>query len=104
MLIAWDTITLWTGFIANAVTIAVPVVAGIIFVSKRRTISAVLRLLVGYSYRLSFSELNAKIEKLSEMKVDDDPDEILNLMGDICGHMKGNPLLCGRLQGHSQKA
>lgn len=83
-------------FAANSFTIVVSVIAIIVFVAKRKSISAALRLLLNYSFHMTLSELTSKLDRLVDLRAEDtqQKQEIICLLNEIVGQIRGNKKLC----------
>jgi hypothetical protein len=83
---------------ANAVTIVAGVIAIYIFIAKRRTISAAIKLLLGYARQQSLSRLASKLDRLGELNADIDGDRIkvVGIVHEIAGHLSGNKRLASQ--------
>lgn len=82
-------------FLANALTIVASGIAIYLFFWKGKIISSVFNVLVNYTTQLTLSELKEKLDVLNKLKAtqDEDRDEIINVMHEITGQLKGNPKL-----------
>ncbi len=86
---------LWIKFVSFAANFFSIITSGIViylFIFKRKSIKSVFRLLVNYSYQLTLSELKEKIEKLNDYNVknSDECEQVINILNDIMGQIKGN--------------
>lgn len=82
-----------TALIANVMTIFASGIAIYIFLFKRKLISGVFTVLVSYATQLTLSELKGKLDRLNDFRAETDQDEVVNVLHDICGQLKGNPRL-----------
>ena len=82
-------------FIADVLTIVASGIAIYIFIYKRETIATIVKVLMNYSSQITLSELRAKLEKLNDLHVNDSgqADEIINVLNEIVGQIKGNKKL-----------
>jgi len=83
----------FVSFLADVMTIIASAIAIYLFVAKREVISAALKVLLSYSTQLTLAELRAKLDQLNDYRVDSDHDEIVNVLHDIAGQLRGNPRL-----------
>lgn len=83
----------YVALFANLMTICASSIAIYIFIFKRKLISNVFSALLSYTIQLTLSELKGKLDRLNEFRVDSDHEEIVNVLHDICGQLKGNPKL-----------
>ncbi len=72
--------------------------AGIVvylFIYKRKSISSIYHILLNYTFRTTIMELKIKIEKLNDLNANDDTDrkDVINILNEIVGQMRGNPIL-----------
>lgn len=79
--------------LANAMTIFASGIAIYLFVFKRELISTVFSALLSYTTQLTLSELKGKLDRLNDFRAETDHDEIVNVLHDICGQLRGNPRL-----------
>ena len=91
--------------VADLFTIAASGIAIYIFFVKRKAISSVFRLLVNYSYQITLSELRSKLDRIAEIFAKDEKerDEIINIMSEILGQIRGNPRLSFRFADEIQQ-
>ncbi len=87
---------------ANLATVVASVLAVYLFVSKRKTVSSVLKLLLNYSSQITLSELKAKLERLNDLSAEEEKEaaDIINILSEIVGQLRGNKTLarqCDRL-------
>ena len=92
---------------SNVLTGAASLIAIYIFATKRRELSAAVRLLLNYAYQTTLAELKEKLERLNEYNAND-PNaciEIRNILHEIAGQIRGNkrlqsamPKLVGRIE------
>ncbi len=80
---------------ANLATIAASCLAFYLFLTKGKTLSNALSLLMNYSYQLTLSELKEKLERLNDYNAKDSEecDKIINILHEILGQIKGNESL-----------
>jgi hypothetical protein len=74
------------------------IVAGIaiyLFIAKRKTITSFFNSLLNYSVQISLTELRNKLDILNSLNADDDEQkiEVINILNDITGQIRGNPVL-----------
>lgn len=79
-------------FIANLMTIAASGIALYLFFFKGSYISSVFNALLNYSTQITLTELHKKLDTLNGLKATEpnDRSEILNVLNDISGQLKGN--------------
>ena len=80
---------------ANLLTICTSAIALYIFIFKREPIKKVITILLNYSFQITLSELKSKTDRLSELSArnEDDREEIIDLLNDIHGQIRGNKKL-----------
>ena len=85
----------FVGFIADLGTTFASGLAIWVFIAKRKAIGAAIRLLLSYSAQLTMSELRTKLDRLVELNAAEpnDKDEIIAVMSDIAGQIRGNRTL-----------
>lgn len=85
--------------LANIITILAGGLALYIFYAKRKSIASIFNLLINYSYRITLSELQYKLESLNNYNASEpsDLDEIMNILHEIIGQVKGNDILINEL-------
>lgn len=66
-----------------------------LFVYKRKSISPIYRYLENYTFKITINELQIKLERLNEFNANDDTDRkiVINILNEIVGQMRGNPIL-----------
>lgn len=82
-------------FSANALTIVVSLLAIIIFLTKRKSLSSAIKLLLNYSFHITLSELTSKLDRVVDLK-SDDPEQkrkMICLLNEIIGQIRGNKKL-----------
>jgi hypothetical protein len=81
--------------ISDILTIAASGIAIYIFIFKRHAISSAFRVLLNYSAQLTFMELQTKLERLNDLDANEpsDVDEVVNILNDILGQIRGSKLL-----------
>lgn len=91
--------------VSNAFTIFASAIAIYLFLFKKETVSRLFRLLLNYSYQLTFSELRAKLDRLNDLRVSEptDMEEIINLFNEIVGQLRGNKKLGSQCSGCLRK-
>jgi hypothetical protein len=92
---AMKTIADLTAFIANLMTISASGIAIYLFFWKGKYISSVFNTLLSYSTQITLSELNGKLNSLNDLRATEPEhkEEILNLLNDIAGQLRGHPTL-----------
>lgn len=82
------------------VSITASGIAVYLFFFKSDAIKAILRLLTSYASQLTLGELRSKIDRLNDLTYNEPShqEEILNLLSDIVGQIKGHPKLCMHCQ------
>ncbi len=80
-------------FIANVLTSVASGIAVYLFMTKREYISSIFKVLLSYSTQLTLSELKEKLDSLAELHCPGDVDEVVNVLHDISGQLRGNPKL-----------
>lgn len=82
-------------FLANSLTVVASGIAIYLFFWKGKYIATVFNVLVNYTTQLTLAELKEKLDDLNELRVTDNEDreEIINILHDIVGQIKGNPKL-----------
>jgi len=83
------------GAFADFMTIIASGIAIWVFTTKRKELSAALKLLLNYSYQTTLAELKEKLERLNEYHVGEKEDipEIRNIFHEIAGQIRGNARL-----------
>lgn len=83
---------------SNLLTIVVSSMAIILFWVNRQQISSAFKLLLNFAFRVTLSELNAKMERLNDLSANDPVrrDEVLNIFNEIAGQMRGNKVLSAK--------
>lgn len=81
--------------VSNIFTIGASGIALYLFIFKRRKISIAINLLLNYSTQLTLSELKSKLERLNHYNanVTEQKEEVINILHEINGQVKGNSLL-----------
>lgn len=81
--------------LADVFTIVASGIAIWIFITKRRAITSVFRLLLKYGYQITLSELRSKLDRIADLRVADDTqkEQIINIMSEVLGQIRGNPRL-----------
>lgn len=66
-----------------------------LFITKRKTITSFFNSLLNYSIQISLTELRNKLDILNSLDADDDEQktEVINILNDIKGQIRGNPVL-----------
>lgn len=66
-----------------------------IFISKRKSILSIYHMLLNYSFQTSLNELEINLNRLNDFNADDEKDRenVINILNDIVGQMRGNPIL-----------
>ncbi|AYF43739.1 hypothetical protein BALOs_0729 [Halobacteriovorax sp. BALOs_7] len=70
-----------------------------LFITKKEQFASLYNVLKNYTQQVALSDLRAKLHSLERFKIDEDNkikanrNEIINLMSEISGQLKGNPLL-----------
>jgi hypothetical protein len=80
-------------FIANVLTSVASGIAVYLFITKREYISSIFKVLMSYSTQLTLSELREKLDDLNDLHCPADVDEVVNVLHDISGQLRGNPRL-----------
>ncbi len=85
-------------FISVAASIFTIVASGIaiyIFFFKRNSLKAVFNIFLSYAYQLTLNELTRKMDDINKYTAEDQNQkkEIMNILNDIEGQLKGNKLL-----------
>ena len=82
-------------FFANLFAIGASGIAIYLYVFKRKQISTVFNTLLGYASQLTLTELTGKLDRLNDLNArdDDQQDEIVAVLHEITGQIKGNPKL-----------
>jgi hypothetical protein len=82
-------------FLANLMTVGASGIAIYLYLFKRKYISTAFNTLVSYSSQLTLSELKDKLDVLNGLHASDDKDrdEIVAVLHEITGQLKGNPKL-----------
>jgi hypothetical protein len=82
-------------FVADLSTIGASAIAIYLFLFKRDEISSAFRTLLGFAAQLTLTELYQKLERLNDLTAADPEQlrEIVNLLNDILGQIRGNSLL-----------
>jgi len=91
--------------IANVFTIIASGIAIYLFIFKLDTISNAFKVLLNYSYQITLSELNAKLERLNDLNANDSShkEEIVNIFNEIVGQIRGNKKLKKEFSGIFKK-
>ena len=81
--------------VANVFAIIASGIAVYLFVFKRKVISSALHVLLNYSSQISFSEFNAKLERLNDLSADDTDQikSVINIFNEILGQIRGSKFL-----------
>lgn len=81
--------------VANVMTVGASGIAIYLFVFKSKYIATVFNVLVSYSSQLTLSELKEKLDLLNDLHANEanDREEIVNVLHEITGQLKGNPKL-----------
>lgn len=81
--------------LADVFTIVASGIAIYIFLTKRRAITSVFRLLLKYGYQITLSELRSKLDRITDLRVADETqkEQIINIMSEVLGQIRGNPRL-----------
>jgi hypothetical protein len=81
--------------LADFSTIIASGIAIYLFFFKGKYILTVFNVLVNYTTQLTLAELKEKLDVLNDLKVtrEEDREEIINVMHDITGQLRGNPKL-----------
>ena len=81
--------------LADVFTILASSIAIYLFLFKRQAISSAFKVLANYSLQITFSELNKKIDEINDLNIGEQTDmaEIVNLLNDIVGQIRGNKIL-----------
>lgn len=89
---AWD---LYLNIAGNVFTIISASLAIIIYLASREKIGKAINLLLNYSLQTSLIDLRLMIERLNQLTTRDleQKEEIINILHDIEGHIKGNESL-----------
>ncbi len=76
-------------------SIIVAIIFLYLFINKRKAISSIYQVLLNFSFQMSLQELNTNIDRLNDYDADNDKDRkyVINLLNDVVGQMKGNPVL-----------
>jgi hypothetical protein len=83
----------WVALIANVLTAGASAIAIYLFFFKGKYISSVFRVLLSYASQLTLSELKDKLDALNELHAPGDTEEIVNVLHEIVGQLRGNPRL-----------
>jgi hypothetical protein len=79
-------------FLSDTLTIITSSIAIYLFACKRRELAYAFKVLVNFSYQTTLMELNSKLDRLNDFRVDE-PDhkkEIRNMLHEIAGQVRGN--------------
>jgi hypothetical protein len=81
--------------LTNLATIVASGIAIYLFFWKGKYISSVFRVLINYSSQITLSEIINKLDLLNALRwaENKDQEEIINIMHEITGQLKGNPNL-----------
>ncbi len=81
--------------ITNIFTIAASSIAIYLFIFKRSVIMSAFKVLLNYSAQITFSELQAKIDRLNDLNANEPSnlEEIINIFSEIVGQIRGNKKL-----------
>lgn len=90
-----ETIENIVAFAADLMTIVASGIAIYLFFWKGNYITSVFNVLLSYSTQITLTELNGKLDSLNELRATEPShkEEILNVLNDIAGQLKGNPTL-----------
>jgi len=90
----------WLSLTSNVFTILASGIAIYLFVVKRKAISSAFNLLINYTYQLTLTEVNEKLERLNEYNANDPEqcEQIRNIVNEIIGQIKGNLKLKGHFK------
>lgn len=88
----WRNVQDIAAFISNLLEGSAALLALFLFWFKRKELGQALRLLMNHALQLSLTELISKLDRLNELdgSRDSDRGEILNILGDISGHIRGS--------------
>lgn len=86
--------------IAGLFTIAASGLALYLYFFRRDTLRSIIRVLANYGLQVTANEVRAKLDRLNELSAEDGDDlkEIVNLLNEIEGQVKGNAVLRQKLQ------
>ena len=90
---------------ADVFAIAASGIAIYIFFTKRKAITSVFRLLLKYGYQITLSELRSKLDRIADLRVDDDTQkrQVINIMSEVVGQIQGNRKLKSRFPEELEK-
>lgn len=94
-----NAITSLTSFLANLAELGAGSIAIYLYIFKRDDIKAMYRVIMNYSFHLTLSELKGKLDKLSELKANEQRQEVIYVFHDIVGQLRGNNGLCDKCNG-----
>lgn len=76
--------------IANLFTIIASGIAIYLFFWKGKAISGIFRILLNYSFQITLSELNGKLDRLNDINASEDKEKAINVFHEIIGQIRGN--------------
>lgn len=86
-------------FISDVFGVIASSLAIYLFFFKKESIKSVFNLLINYGIQLTLTELRSKLDSLNDLRVDDNEEQreqIINLLSDIYGQLKGNKQLSAK--------
>lgn len=88
-------------FIADFLTVIASIIAISIWWTQRKKIGSALKILLNFSLQMTLTELYGKLEKVNGLNADDPTEgiEVLNILKDIEGQIKGNSIVKKQLNG-----
>lgn len=84
-----------TTLIANIFTTIASAIAIGVFFAKRKELYGVFKILLNFSFQTTIHELKNKLERLNNLHAAEptELEEIKNILHDIAGQIRGNPIL-----------
>lgn len=66
-----------------------------IFIYKHKSISSIYHMLLSYTFQLTLKELELNLNRLNDFNASNEKDReiVINILNDIVGQMRGNPIL-----------
>lgn len=82
-------------FIADFLTIFASGIVVYLFVAKKDSIKSMFNVLLNYSFQMSLSELNSKLDHLNDLNADNEEHakEVVNILNEVVGQIRGNTRL-----------
>ncbi|PTS71882.1 hypothetical protein DBR33_01275 [Stenotrophomonas sp. HMWF022] len=79
--------------LSDIATIAAAGLAFYLFFAKGSELRAMLNALANLAHQSSLSEIRQKLDLVASLRVQDEREEIVSILHDVCGQIDGNPKL-----------